>query len=84
MQCLWAVGHGQPALTVGLRCDWLQQRIAVVTFPHSALALLSLLKQVVVSVSLDGYCLVALSLTINETVKWLSLLPTLMQESFWW
>ena len=25
-----------------------------------------------------------LSLTINETLKWLSSLPTLMQESFWW
>ena len=24
-----------------------------------------------------------LSLTINETLKWLSLLPILMQESFW-
>ena len=28
--------------------------------------------------------LVTLSLTINETLKWLSLLPILMQESFWW
>ena len=26
----------------------------------------------------------ALSLTVNETLKWLSSLPTLMQESFWW
>ena len=26
----------------------------------------------------------ALSLTINETLKWLSSLPILMQESFWW
>ena len=25
-----------------------------------------------------------LSLTINETLKWLSSLPTLMQKSFWW
>ena len=25
-----------------------------------------------------------LSLTINETFKWLSSLPVLMQESFWW
>ena len=25
-----------------------------------------------------------LSLTINETLKWLSSLPILMQESFWW
>ena len=31
-----------------------------------------------------GHCLVALSLTINETLKWLSSLPTLMQKSFWW
>ena len=27
---------------------------------------------------------VTLSLTINETLKWLSSLPILMQESFWW
>ena len=27
---------------------------------------------------------VTLSLTVNETLKWLSLLPILMQESFWW
>ena len=31
-----------------------------------------------------GHGLVTLSLTINETLKWLSSLPTLMQESFWW
>ena len=31
-----------------------------------------------------GQCLVTLSLTINETLKWLSSLPTLMQKSFWW
>ena len=31
-----------------------------------------------------GQWLVTLSLTINKTLKWLSLLPTLMQESFWW
>ena len=31
-----------------------------------------------------GHCLVtALSLTVNETLKWLSSLPILMQESFW-
>ena len=29
-------------------------------------------------------CLVTLSLTVNETLKWLSLLPILMQKSFWW
>ena len=29
-------------------------------------------------------CLVTLSFTINETLKWLSSLPILMQESFWW
>ena len=27
---------------------------------------------------------VTLSLTINETLKWLSSLPILMEESFWW
>ena len=31
-----------------------------------------------------GHHLVTLSLTINETLKWLSSLPILMQESFWW
>ena len=31
-----------------------------------------------------GHCVVTLSLTINETLKWLSSLPILMQESFWW
>ena len=31
-----------------------------------------------------GHCLVTLSLTINETVKWFSSPPILMQESFWW
>ena len=32
-----------------------------------------------------GHCLVTLSLTISETLKWLSSLPILMQESFlWW
>ena len=31
-----------------------------------------------------GHRLVTLSLTINETLKWLSSLPILMQESFWW
>ena len=31
-----------------------------------------------------AHCLVTLSLTINETLKWLSSLPILMQESFWW
>ena len=31
-----------------------------------------------------GNCLATLSLTINETLKWLSSLPILMQESFWW
>ena len=30
-----------------------------------------------------GHCLVTLSLTVNETLKWLSSLPILMQESFW-
>ena len=31
-----------------------------------------------------GHCLMTLSLTINETLKWLSSLLILMQESFWW
>ena len=31
-----------------------------------------------------GHCLVTLPLTINETLKWLSSLPILTQESFWW
>ena len=31
-----------------------------------------------------GHCLVTLSLTVNETLKWLSSLPILMQKSFWW
>ena len=40
-----------------------------------------LFKKVVVC----GHCLVTLSLTINETLEWLSSLPILMQESFcWW
>ena len=30
-----------------------------------------------------GHCLVTLSLTIIETLKWLSSLPILMLESFW-
>ena len=38
-----------------------------------------LLKKVMVC----GHHLVTLSLTINKTLKWLSLLPILMQESFW-
>ena len=45
----------------------------------SALALLSFSKFVVC-----GHCLVTLSLTVNKTLKWLSSLPVLMQESFWW
>ena len=39
-----------------------------------------LFKKVVVC----GHCLVTLSFTINETSIWLSSLPILMQESFWW
>ena len=31
-----------------------------------------------------GHCLVTLCLTISEILKWLSSLPILMQESFWW
>ena len=44
------------------------------------LRLSSLFKKVVVC----GHCLMTSSLTINETLKWLSSLPTLMQKSFWW
>ena len=32
----------------------------------------------------DTVSVVTLSLTINETLKWLSSLPILTQESFWW
>ena len=39
-----------------------------------------LFKKVVVC----GHCLVTLSLTIKDKLKWLSSLPILMQESFWW
>ena len=31
-----------------------------------------------------GHCLVTLSLAIYKTLKWLSSLPILMHESFWW
>ena len=31
-----------------------------------------------------GHCPVTLSLAVNETLKWLSSLPILMQGSFWW
>ena len=30
------------------------------------------------------HCLLTMSFTINGTLKWLSSLPILMQESFWW
>ena len=32
----------------------------------------------------DRHCLVTLSLTINDIIKWLSSLPILMQEPLWW
>ena len=32
----------------------------------------------------SGHSLVTLTLTVNEILKWLSLLPVLLQESFWW
>ena len=35
-------------------------------------------------VEVCGHCLVTLFLTIYDTLKWLSSLPILMQESFWW
>ena len=31
-----------------------------------------------------GHCPVTLSVTINETLKWLPSLPILIHESFWW
>ena len=31
-----------------------------------------------------GHCLVTLPCTINETLKWTTSLPILMQKSFWW
>ena len=31
-----------------------------------------------------GDRLVTLSLTVNETIKWLSQLPVLKHETFWW
>ena len=31
-----------------------------------------------------GHCVLTFSLTINETLQWLSSLPILMHESFWW
>ena len=47
---------------------------------ESASALLSLRKLR----SVDAVLFVTLSLTFNETLKWLSSMPVLMQESFWW
>ena len=44
------------------------------------LRLYFLFKKVVVC----GQFVVILSLTINETLKWPSSLPIIMQESFWW
>ena len=49
-------------------------------FGSIPLRLSFLFKRVVVY----GHCLLTLSLTIKETLKWLSSLPVLMQESFWW
>ena len=46
---------------------------------HCASALFSLEKVVV-----SGFCLAALPFIINETLKWLSSLSVLMQESFMW
>ena len=46
----------------------------------SPLQLFLLFKKIVVC----GHCHVTLSLTINETMQWLSLLPIVLQESFWW
>ena len=38
----------------------------------------------VLKVVVCGHCPVTLSQTINETLKWLSSLLILVQESFWW
>ena len=35
-------------------------------------------------VVVHGHCFVTLPFTINETLKWHSSLPILMQDSFWW
>ena len=50
----------------------------------TASAHLSLQKKVVVGDSGWGLCPSHSQLLINETLKLLSLLPILMQESFWW
>ena len=31
-----------------------------------------------------GHCLVTFPLTVNQTIKWLTLLPSVMQDWFWW
>ena len=36
------------------------------------------------NVVVRGHVLVTLSHTVDETLEWLSSLPILMQESFWW
>ncbi len=35
-------------------------------------------------VAICGHCLVTLSLTMNEILKWLSSMPISMHELFWW
>ena len=65
-------GGRQQGLWAGLK-----QRPGLGSIP---LRLSFFMKKVVVC----GHSLVTLSLTINETIKWLSSLPILMQESFWW
>ena len=53
----------------------------VLGFGSILLRLSFLFRKVVVC----GHCLLTLSITIKETLKWLSSLPILMQESFrWW
>ena len=59
---------------------WLSGTAAEGPWFDSASALLCLQKLW----SVDTVLFVTLFLRINETVKWLSSLPTLMQESFWW
>ena len=50
----------------------------------SRLSLISLMVSVDVKHHVYLHCLVTLTLTVNETLKRLSSLPILQQESFWW
>ena len=67
----------EPVWPSGKALGWKAEELRL----ESISALLSLQKLWSVDM---WHCLVTLSLTINETLKWLSSLPILMQESFWW